>query len=68
VQVLRKERYRYEKFIPERHRRYQINNEMKGTSEIKSERRKETEMSEENITNLTQDVEIKGTIKFNNTI
>jgi len=38
--------------------------ETKGESEIKSEPRKETEMSEENVTNLTSDVEIKGTIKF----
>lgn len=41
-----------------------VTDETKGTSEIKTEPRKETEMSEEKVTNLTQDVEIKGTITF----
>lgn len=43
-----------------------INDEMKGESEIKGELRKEIEMGEEKVSNLTQDVEIKGTIKFSN--
>ena len=39
--------------------------ETKGKPETLIEPRKETEMSEKNVTNLTSDVEIKGTIKFN---
>lgn len=39
--------------------------ETKGNLEKLIEHRKETEMGEKNITNLTSDVEIKGTIKFN---
>lgn len=35
-------------------------------AEKRNESRKETEMKEENITNMTADVEIKGTIKFSN--
>lgn len=35
-------------------------------AEKRNESRKEIEMKEENITNMTADVEIKGTIKFSN--
>jgi len=42
--------------------------ETKGVSEKTIEPRKETEMSEENVTKLTADVEIKGTIKFSNVL
>ncbi len=42
-----------------------LTDEDNGVPEIKSVYRKETEMGEENVTRLTQDVEIKGTIKFN---
>ena len=37
-----------------------------GRSEKKNASRKEIEMKEENVTNVTADVEIKGTIKFSN--
>ena len=37
-----------------------------GGAEKKNKPRKEIEMKEENITNMTADVEIKGTIKFSN--
>ena len=37
-----------------------------GGAEKRNGSRKETEMKEENITNMTADVEIKGTIKFSN--
>ena len=37
-----------------------------GGAEKRNESRKEIEMKEENITNMTADVEIKGTIKFSN--
>jgi len=37
-----------------------------GGAEKKNKSRKEIEMKEENITNMTADVEIKGTIKFSN--
>ncbi|GAN35301.1 MAG: polymer-forming cytoskeletal protein [Candidatus Brocadia sp. AMX2] len=41
-----------------------VSEETRGKAEAMIEPGKETEMSEENITNLTSDVEIKGTIKF----
>ena len=37
-----------------------------GGAEKRNKSRKEIEMKEENITNMTADVEIKGTIKFSN--
>lgn len=43
-----------------------INDEAKSDSEIKRELRKESKMGEEKAAYLTQDVEIKGTIKFSN--
>ena len=43
-----------------------INDETKGESGIIRELRKESKMAEEKASTLTQDVEIKGTIKFSN--
>ncbi|MBW7897729.1 BacA-like protein [Candidatus Brocadiaceae bacterium B188] len=43
-----------------------INDGAKGVSETKRELRKESKMAEEKAATLTQDVEIKGTIKFSN--
>ena len=42
------------------------NDGSKDVSEIKREIRKESKMAEEKAATLTQDVEIKGTIKFSN--
>ncbi|MEP9410437.1 MAG: polymer-forming cytoskeletal protein [Candidatus Brocadia sp.] len=43
-----------------------VSDETRGKTEGMIEPGKEAEMSGENVTNLTQDVEIKGTIKFSN--
>lgn len=43
-----------------------VSDETRGNIEEMIEPGKEAEMSGENVTNLTQDVEIKGTIKFSN--
>ena len=45
-----------------------INDDTRDESEINTALRKESNMAEERASTLTQDVEIKGTIKFSNTM